>query len=134
MRRVWDDVHVLAYSAALAWFMLITAAFFRTRWWTLRGLGLAFGNRDDLPDASPLAGRADRAARNMLENLLLLAVLVLAARLAGAAPERIARGARVFFWARVLYFPVYLAGIKYLRTALWAVGVVGLAMIFVEML
>jgi uncharacterized MAPEG superfamily protein len=131
---VSDDVHLLAYSAALAWLMIMTAAGLRTRWWTRRGFGVAVGNRDDVPAPSAATGRADRAARNMLENLLLLAVLVVAARLAGVAPARIARGARVFFWARVLYFPVYVAGIRYLRTALWAVGVVGLGMIFVELL
>ena len=134
MRRVWDDVHVLAYSAALAWLMIMTAAGLRTRWWTPRGFGVAVGNRDEVPPPSPATGRADRAARNMLENLLLLAVVVLAARLAGVPPARIARGARVFFWARVFYFPAYIAGIRYLRTALWAVGVVGLGMIFAELL
>jgi uncharacterized MAPEG superfamily protein len=126
---VWDDLHLLAYSAALAWVMVMTAATLRTRWWTWHGMRLALSNRSDVPQPSPVAGRADRAARNMLENLVLFVALVAAARLAGAQPRDIALGAHVFFWARLLYFPVYLAGVTVLRTALWAAGVVGLAMI-----
>jgi uncharacterized MAPEG superfamily protein len=38
-------------------------------------------------------------------------------------------GANIFFWARVAYFPTYLAGIAYVRSALWAVGLIGLAMV-----
>jgi uncharacterized MAPEG superfamily protein len=109
--------------------MLLTASFLRARVWTPKGLILAFGNREDMPEPSPVAGRADRAAKNMLESLLLFAVVVLVARLGGIAPEKIATGAAVFFWARVAYFLVYLAGIPYLRTAVWVAGIAGLIMI-----
>jgi uncharacterized MAPEG superfamily protein len=34
----------------------------------------------------------------------------------------------VFFWARVVYLPVYWAGITYLRSLVWAIGIAGLAM------
>jgi uncharacterized MAPEG superfamily protein len=114
--------------------MLVTASLLRTRSWTTWGIKIAFGNRDDVPSASPIIARADRAARNMLENLLLLVALVCAAHLAGVPPARIEPGARLFFCARVAYFPVYLVGISYLRTLVWAVGVVGLGMILVSML
>ena len=123
------DLHYLAYSAVLAWVMLMTAATLRTHIWTPKGLWLALGNRDDLAPPSAIAQRADRAAKNMLENLVLFAVVVLVARLGGVAPERIATGAAVFFWARVAYFLVYLAGIKVLRTAVWGVSIAGLVMI-----
>jgi len=42
-------------------------------------------------------------------------------------------GAQIFFWARVVYAGVYIAGIPWLRTGVWAVSVVGLAMIFVQL-
>ena len=35
----------------------------------------------------------------------------------------------IFFWARVVYFFVYLAGIPWLRTVLWAASVAGMVMI-----
>lgn len=126
------DLHYLAYAAVLTWIMLLTASLIRVRGWTPKGFLLAAGNRDNLPEPTPLAGRADRAAKNMLENLVLFAVVVLVARLGGVAPNDIAPGAAVFFWARVAYFFIYLAGIPHLRTAAWAVGVAGMILIMLE--
>jgi uncharacterized MAPEG superfamily protein len=37
-------------------------------------------------------------------------------------------GAQVFIWARLVYLPVYILGITYLRSAVWVAGIVGLAM------
>ena len=31
-----------------------------------------------------------------------------------------------YFWARLVYLPIYLAGIPYLRTAVWAVSLWGM--------
>lgn len=129
------DLYWLGASTVLTWVMLLVASLLRTHGWTPAGMKLAFGNRDNLPAATALAGRADRAAKNMVENLVLLAALVLAAHLAlateGAAalPARVALGAMVFFWARLVYFGLYLAGVPVLRTVAWAVSVVGLALI-----
>lgn len=123
------DLHYLAYSAVLTWVMLLAASLIRVHGWTPKGFVIAAGNRDNLPEASPIAGRADRAAKNMLENLVLFAVVVLVARLGGIAPDKIATGAAIFFWARVVYFFVYLAGIPFLRTAVWGVSIAGLVMI-----
>jgi len=123
------DLRLVAYSVLLTWIMLLTASSLRERAWSWRGLLVAVGNRDDVPEPSPLAARADRAAKNMLENLVLFAALVMVAHLSEADPERVALGARLFFWSRVLYFPVYLAGIKFVRSAIWGVSVLGLGLI-----
>ena len=120
------DLRLLAYAAILAWLQVMTASGLRSR----GDLAIAFGNRADLSEPTPIAGRAERAARNMLENLVLCTAVLLAAQGAGVGDsDRVVLGARLFFWARVAYFPVYLAGITYLRTALWAVGVVGMGLI-----
>lgn len=117
------DLRLLAYSALLTWVMIMVASLLRTK----GSLALGFSNRDALPEPSPLAGRADRAAKNMLENLVLFTAAVVAAH--GAADhDRVVLGARVFFWARVVYWPLYLAGIPYARTAAWATGVAGCAL------
>ncbi|NRF66154.1 MAPEG family protein [Aquincola sp. S2] len=124
----------LVLSVALCWLMLIAASMVRSEGWTPRGLLKAFGNRDDLGEASALAGRMDRAAKNMLENLLLFGLLVLAAQAAGkGADPRVATGAMLFFWARLAYAPLYWAGVKFLRTAVWAIGVIGMLMIGVAL-
>jgi uncharacterized MAPEG superfamily protein len=117
---------VAVASALLTWVMLLTASTLRSRSYTPAGFVLALGNRDDLPEPSPVAGRADRAARNMLENLLLFVTVLVAAKLQGASDLELLPWARLFLVARVAYFGVYLAGIRYLRTAVWAVGVAAL--------
>lgn len=35
-------------------------------------------------------------------------------------------GAQVYFWARVAYLPIYVVGIPYLRTAVWAASLWGI--------
>jgi uncharacterized MAPEG superfamily protein len=97
------------------------------------GLPMLAGNREGLPEIKGWGGRAARAHRNMLENLVLFAVLVLAAVLAGKTNDTTLMGAQIFLWARVAYAVVYVAGIPWLRTGVWAVSIVGLAMIFVQL-
>lgn len=121
---------LVAYIGLITWIMLLVASLLRARAWTIGGMEIALGNRDNLPDPTPLAGRAERTARNTLENFVLFAVLALTAHVAGATGSRVELGAQLFFWARVAYIPVYLAGITYLRTAVWLVGIVGMGMIF----
>ncbi|HEY8069875.1 MAG TPA: MAPEG family protein [Burkholderiales bacterium] len=98
------------------------------------GLSALAGNREGLPEIKGWAGRAARAHRNMLENLVLFAALVLVAAAAGKTNATTLQGAQIFFWARVVYAGVYIAGIPWLRTGVWAVSVVGLAMIFLQLI
>jgi len=98
------------------------------------GLPTLAGNREGLAPCTGWAGRAARAHHNMLENLVLFAALVLAAVLAGRTNGTTLLGAQLFFWARLVYAVVYLAGIPYLRTALWLVSVIGLALIFFQLI
>jgi uncharacterized MAPEG superfamily protein len=128
------DVSMLVYAAILYFVMLLLPGTIRVKGWTPAGAKLLFGNRDDLPEPSPLAARADRAAKNMTEALLMFAPLVLAARLVGVPSSATALGAQLFLGARVAYLLVYLAGVPYLRTAVWAVGVLGTGMIAAALL
>ena len=98
------------------------------------GLPTLAGNREGLAPCTGWAGRAARAHHNMLENLVLFAALVLVAVAAGRTNSTTLLGAQLFFWARLVYAVVYLAGIPYLRTAVWLVSVIGLALIFLQLL
>jgi uncharacterized MAPEG superfamily protein len=123
--------HTLAlviYMAILTWLTLLVASLIRVKGWTPSGTMIALGNRENLPTPTPFAGRAERTARNTLENFVLFAAIALVAHAAGATSPKVATGADIFFWARVLYIPVYYAGIAYLRTAIWVVSIVGLGM------
>src|SRR5262245_10267063 len=123
------EMTALVASALLTWLMLGTASLLRSKGWTTPGMRIAFGNRDDVPEPSPLAGRADRAAGNMLENLAIFTALIVAVQISGKTSAQTQLGANLFFWARLAYWPCYLAGIIYLRTAIWLVSIIGLAML-----
>lgn len=119
----------LLYSALLYWAMLLFASLAHARSWTLSGMKIAMGNRDNLPPEPLWVGRAHRAARNMGENLLIFAVVVIVAVLAAAPRDTVTTGAQIFLFARVAYFFVYVAGIAYLRTAIWAIALGGIGII-----
>ena len=118
------EIRLLAYSAILTWLMVLVASYLKAG----GDLQIMFGNREALPQVSPMANRAQRAASNMLENMVLFVAVTLVAATAHGHHDRIVLGARLFFWARVAYFPVYLVGIKYLRTGLWTTSVVGMGL------
>ncbi len=123
--------HAVIASGILTLLMLLVASAFCAKAWTPPGAEIAFGNRENLPVALGPAGRSDRAAKNMMEGMIMFLAAVLAAQIAGKAPQA-ALGATVFFWARLVYWPVYAAGIIYLRTAVWFVSIIGIGMIVIE--
>ncbi|MEO8143849.1 MAG: MAPEG family protein [Betaproteobacteria bacterium] len=98
------------------------------------GLSALAGNRDGMPEVKGWGGRAARAHRNMLENVVLFAALVLVAVVADKTNSATLMGAQIFLYARLVYALVYIAGVPWLRTAVWAVSVVGLAMIFLQLI
>ena len=123
------DATILVLSATLTWLMLCTSSGLRIRAFQPGGVDRAFGNRADLPEPTPLAGRADRAAKNMVENLAMFVALVAAVHFAGKASEQATLGANIFFWSRLAFWPCYLAGITHLRTLIWLASILGMAMI-----
>ena len=120
------DVHYLLSTVALTWIMIMTAGELRTPTWTREGRRLAFGNREALPEPTPLAARADRAAKNMVENLVLYVAVLVAAKANGADATI---GSAIFFFSRLAYFPEYLLGIVNVRSLIWGVSLVGLGWI-----
>jgi uncharacterized MAPEG superfamily protein len=112
--------------AIVTWLTLLAASLIRAKGWSRAGTKIALGNRDNLPEATPLAGRAQRTAANNLENFVLFAAVALVAEVAGSTNPRIGTGAEIFFWARIAFIPIYYAGIIYLRTAAWLIGIIGL--------
>ena len=98
------------------------------------GLPALAGNREGLAPCTGWAGRAQRAHRNMLENLVLFAALVLIAVVSDRTNATTLLGAQLFFWARLVYAGVYMAGIPWLRTLVWLASVVGMLLIFSQLL
>jgi uncharacterized MAPEG superfamily protein len=98
------------------------------------GIPRAAGNRERLGELLGWPGRARRAHFNMIENVVLFAPLIIIADIAGRDNGMTERGAELFFWARLAYAVIYVAGIPYLRTLAWAVSAVGLVLIFLQLL
>ena len=112
---------------------LIVGAAIRNQEWTKEGREIGLGNRDNLKQATPMGGRAERAAKNSVEAAVFFVPLALVANAAGMDAE-VMLGAQIAFWARIAYVPIYIAGIKYLRSLVWIVGVVGYGMMVAAML
>jgi uncharacterized MAPEG superfamily protein len=121
------EIIFLLWSAALTLLLAIIAVSAAT---LELGLPPMVGNREEMPEMSGWAGRAERAHRNMLENLVLFAIVVFAARLTDVSNTVTLLGAQLFFFGRVAHAILYIAGIPWLRTLAWLVSVIGIAMIF----
>ena len=85
-----------------------------------------FSPRDkDMTPRGLSVGRATRALHNYIENL----VPFVAADLGLIATQHTGGiGATIWILARIVYLPIYMMGIKYVRTACWVIGVIGLLM------
>lgn len=121
------ELTMLGWSVVLGLVYVLIAAALGT---AQRGLHWNVGNRDgETPPLTGAAARAERASRNFLETFAFFAVAVLAVVIAQRTGEHSALGVQLYFWARLVYLPIYLVGIPYLRTAVWAVSLCGLLLV-----
>lgn len=90
-----------------------------------------FSPRDkDVTPKDLYVGRATRALHNYIENL----VPFVATDLALIATQHTGGiGATIWIIARIAYLPIYLIGTKYVRTACWLAGVIGLLMMLARL-
>lgn len=85
------------------------------------------GARDeDLPPLNPVAGRLARAQANFLETYPVAIVGLLGVVLAGKANDATMIAAWVWLGARLVYLPLYWAGIPKVRTLVWGVATAAL--------
>lgn len=120
------DLKYLLFAVILTFVQMLIAAMGANQ---QVGLPALAGNREGLPELTGWAGRAKRAHLNMIENMVLFTALVLIAQVAGKADAMTTMGAAIFFWARLVYAGIYLAGISWVRTVAWFVSVIGMAII-----
>jgi uncharacterized MAPEG superfamily protein len=126
------DLSMLVWTALLC--LLAPIVYLVGRVQTPGGMAWAFGNRDRSLQIPEWAARAERAHRNLVENLAPFAILVLVAHVSGRANATTALGATIFFWARVGHFGVYTVGLVGWRTAVFFVAVAGELMILSQLL
>ncbi len=100
-----------------------------------RGRAWNAGARDETaPLRNPVAGRAERALKNYLETFPALVALSLALAVTQKTGGWGAIGAWLWFAGRVVYIPLYLAGIPYIRTAVWVASTTGLFIMLMVLL
>jgi uncharacterized MAPEG superfamily protein len=124
------DLSWLIASVVLAFVQVLVAAAAAN---AQVGTPMLAGNREDMPPLTELARRAQRAHANMMENLPLFIALVLVAHISNRANGTSLMGEQIFFWARLLHGIVYVIGIPWVRTLLWVISVIGMLLIFMQL-
>ena len=86
--------------------------------------------RDEaMPPLNPLAGRLARAQANLFETLPLYVGALLGAVAAGHLGWKTQIGAPLYFVGRLIYLPLYAAGIPVVRSLVWMAATFGLVLI-----
>jgi uncharacterized MAPEG superfamily protein len=88
----------------------------------VRGLVDAVGYPEDPKPIAAWAARAKAAHYNAVEILVVFAALVLMLNTLGISNETTVMACKVYFWARLVHYLVYTAGIPWLRTLSYTVG------------
>ena len=121
------EIKILAWATVLLIVHIFAAVHLKTRQY---GAKWNMGARDEaLPPLNPLAGRLQRAQANFLETLPIAIIALLGVVVANRTSAGTALGGWIWLGARVVYLPLYAAGIRVIRTLAFAVSLVGLAMV-----
>ena len=126
------EIRILALGAVLLFIHIFVATRFKTaqygRQWNV-------GARDEaLPPANPMTGRTARAQANFQETFPIAIVALLGVVVAQRMSEWTALGGWIWLGARVVYLPLYMAGIPVVRTITYVVSIMGLGMVMKPLL
>jgi uncharacterized MAPEG superfamily protein len=126
------ELILLAWTVVLALAHIALAAAFRNQ---ETGMAYNMSARDEpAPPMRPITARLYRAQANLFETLPLFAVAVLVAHAGGREGQLTLLGCQIYLAARVVYLPLYAAGIPVLRSLAWGAAIAGLVMILAAIL
>jgi uncharacterized MAPEG superfamily protein len=121
------ELKILAWGCVLALLHILVAVRFKTRQY---GTRWNMGARDeDVPPPQPVVARLARAQANFYETFPLYAAAAIIVSVAHLGNRWTAIGAFLWIGARIVYLPLYGAGVPYLRTLVWAVSLVGIVLV-----
>ena len=117
--------------AALAILLAVVQIFLPATGRTLQyGAKWNAGSRDGVvPPPNAVTGRLERAQANLYETLPLFIGAVLIAHVIGVQDGLTLWGAALYFWARVVYVPLYAFGVTGIRSLAFLTSLAGLLMI-----
>lgn len=121
------ELKILALGAVLLFVHIFVATRFKTAQY---GREWNVGARDEeLPPANVLTGRSARAQANFAETFPIAIVALLGVVAAGRTSDVTAIGGWLWLGARVVYLPLYLSGVRVVRTLVYTLSLVGLALV-----
>jgi len=121
------ELRIAALGAVLLIIHIFAATHFKTKQY---GRQWNVGARDDaLPPLNPVGGRLARAQANFLETFPIAIVALLGVVIAGRTSPMTALGGWIWLGARIIYLPLYAAGVPVFRTLTWLVSIVGLGLV-----
>ncbi|MEA9357671.1 MAPEG family protein [Bacteriovorax sp. PP10] len=121
------ELKMLFYSAILGIVQLLIATQLST---AQRGIKWNLSPRDEkAPELTGVAGRMDRAFKNFMETFPFFIVAIVIVQITQMQSSSSSIGAMLYFWARLLYVPLYAAGIPGVRTFVWVISFVGIIMV-----
>ena len=121
------ELRMLSWAVLLGIAQLLVAAAAST---SQRGMKWNASARDGpAPPLTGIAARLQRAWANYLETFPFFAALVLAVVLGQRQSADTALAAQLYLGARLLYVPLYAAGVPYLRSHVWGVSLAALLML-----
>src|SRR3954454_2952961 len=118
------ELKILAWGALLLFVYIFAAIRAKTAQY---GRKWNVGARDEaLPPPNAVTGRLMRAQANFEETFPIAIVALLGVVIAGRTSEWTALGGWIWLGARVVYLPLYAAGIPVIRTIVWAIALAGI--------
>jgi len=97
------------------------------------GLAYNMGPRDEEKKPTGVGGRVTRAFSNYMQTFPFFAAAVLVAHVAGRHSAATVWGVHLYFWARLVYVPLYASGIPVVRTAAFGVSVLGIVLLLLAL-
>ena len=127
-----SELQILAWACLLGITQLLLAAQFSTK---QRGMDWNISSRDTkAPELTGVAGRLDRAFKNFLETFVFFVAAVLIVEARHTNSDISLYGSIIYLGARTIYVFIYAAGIKFVRTLVWFVSLIGLFMVLSQAL
>jgi uncharacterized MAPEG superfamily protein len=121
------ELKILAFGALLLLVHVFVAVRFKTRQY---GTKWNVGARDEtMPPLDPLPSRLARAQANFQETFPIAIVALAGVVIADRTSVLTALGGWIWLAARVVYLPLYAAGIPVVRTIIFMISIVGLVLV-----
>jgi uncharacterized MAPEG superfamily protein len=124
------ELTLLAWAIVLGLVHAVATGQFTT---IQHGLQYGLSPRDEQKPLTGIGARVQRAFANYMQTFPFFAAAVLMAHVAGRHSWLTVTGAQLYFWARLIYVPLYAAGIPVARTVAFVVAVIGIVLILLAL-